>query len=263
VKIFGKIGLFGLAAIAVSSAPALATTITFSGSGTGVSGASLAAQAIFEFADDTLTVTLINVATGDNTTPLPGQDVPGNTLTGVFFDLTGNPILSPVSATIGEELIVQGNLCSIGPCGTSQTNVGGEFRYDTGVFPGGADQGIASAGYIGGVGNFGGPNLDGPPSGAVNGINFGIISDDPNFDPNGGLAVPLILHQVVFMLTGVDGLSADDVSNVSFQYGTSLTEPIITGDCVDCTQDTPEPTTLLLLGCGLAALGLYRRRPRA
>ncbi len=272
MKLFGKIGLFGLAAIALSSAPAVATPITFVGSGPGVSGASLAAQAIFDITGNTLTVTLSNTASGDNTTPLPGQDVPGNTLTGVLFDLTGNPLLTPVSATIAPGSIVQGALCSIGPCDAFTTNVGGEFRYDieniplTPDFPGGADRGIASAGYIGGAANFGGPNLDDPNNGVVDGINFGLISLDPSFLPNGGLNQPLIRNQVIFILTGVAGLNTSHISSVSFQYGTSIDdppEPNITGNCVDCPQDTPEPGTMLLLGCGLAALGLYRRRPQA
>lgn len=260
MKHLWRIGFCGLALLAGSAAPAVATTITFSASGTGVDGAALAAQAIFDFTGNNLTVTLTNIATSDNTTSGPdtGKDVPGNTLTGVFFDLTGNPTLTAVSATIAAGSIVQGSMCSIGPCNGSTTNVGGEFRYDTGGFPGGADRGIASAGYIGGAGNFGGPNLDAPPSAAVNGINFGILSSDPSFLPNSGLLEPLIRNQVVFILTGVLGLSIDDISDVSFQYGTDLTEPNI--DC--CDGDVPEPATLLLLGCGVAALGLYRRRPR-
>ena len=262
MKHLWRIGFVGLTGIALSSAPALAAPIMFSGSGTGDEGAALAAQAIFDITGDQLTVTLINIATSDNTSS--NKDVSANTLTGVFFDLTGSATLTPVSATIEEGSIVQGGMCDAGTCDGSTTNVGGEFRYDTGLFPGGADRGIASSGYIGGPdGNFGGSNLDDPDS--PDGINFGILSSDPSYLPNGGLANdPLIRNQVVFILTGVSGLSIYDIGNVSFQYGTGLDEPNIPGDCVDCTQeDVPEPTTLLLLGCGLAALGLYRRRPRA
>ncbi len=262
MKHLWRIGFVGLTGIALSSAPALAAPIMFSGSGTGDEGAALAAQAIFDITGNTLTVTLINSAIADNTSS--NKDVPGNTLSGVFFDLTGNPTLTPISATIAAGAIVQGGLCDIGTCNGSTTNVGGEFRYDTGAFPGGADRGMSSSGYIGGAGNFGGPNLDSPPSGAVNGINFGILSNDPSFLPNGGMLEPLIRNQVVFILTGVSGLSIYDIGNVSFQYGTGLDAPNIPGDCVDCTQqDVPEPTTLMLLGFSLASLGLYRRRPQA
>jgi PEP-CTERM motif len=255
LNIIWKTAFLILAVVGLISAPALATTISFSGSGTGPSGADLSAQAIFDITGDTLTVTLINTATSDNTSS--NQDVPGSTLTGVFFDLTGDPSLATLSALIAAGSVVQADQCDVGPCDGTTTNVGGEFFYGTGAFAGGATQGIASAGYVGGNGNFNGPNLDDPA--AVDGINFGIISNDSSFLPNGGLASePLIRNQVVFQLTGVDGLTIDDISNVSFQYGTALTETNIPGRTTH--QLVPEPGTLVLLACGLAALGLYRRR---
>jgi MYXO-CTERM domain-containing protein len=250
-----KIGISAAALLVLVSSQAGAASILFSASGTGVDGAALSASALFDITGNTLTITLTNTSLNDNTTSGAdaGKDVPGNTLTGVFFDLTGNPALAPVSALVAPGSII--GTCDIVPCGGTTTNVGGEFRYDTGAFPGGADRGVSSAGYIGGDGNFGGPNLDPPPSGAVNGINFGIISNGA-FVPNGGLNEPLIRNQVVFVLTGVSGLTIADISDVSFQYGTDLSEPNL--DC--CDHDVTEPGTLMALGWGLAALGLYTRR---
>ena len=230
---------------------AKAVPITFTGSGTGVSGVALSASAAFTISGNTLTISLSNIAPNNS-----GTDVPGNTLTGVFFDLTGNPTLTPTSATIAAGSLVQANKCDIGPCNGSTTNVGGEFRYDTGSFPVGADRGIASAGYIGGAANFGGSNLDAPSNGAVNGINFGIISLDSTFTPNGGLSgEPLIRNNVVFVLTGVSGLSESDISHVSFQYGTATNEPNVPGG-----TPVPEPATLLLLGSGLMGMGWFGRK---
>ena len=178
----------------------------------------------------------------------------------------GNPSLTPVSATIpAGSSIIQSASCNPGPC-PGVTNVGGEFGYQAAAFTGSADRGIASSGYlttglVGNIGNFNsgaaGVDLDGPAS--LNGINFGIISAAAGFNPNGGLTGrPLIQDTVVFLLSGVSGLSNSDISHVSFQYGTSLTELNVPGRP---PGKLPEPGTLALLG--LAALGLaYCRRAK-
>ena len=68
--------------------------IQFSSSGTGVSGAAISASADFTINGNALTIILTNTALADNTTSGNPQDIPANTLTGVFFDLTGNPSLT-------------------------------------------------------------------------------------------------------------------------------------------------------------------------
>lgn len=224
-----------------------ADSILFTGSGPGVDGVTLNASALFDITGTALTITLTN--TGD--TSGSGQDVPGNALTGVLFNLPDAFTLAPVSATIAAGALVQPAQCSIGPCDATTTDVGGEFRYGTsaadGPFPDSADRGVASAGYIGGAANFGGPNLDNPAT--VDGPNFSIIGPGP-FNPNGGLLEPLIQGQVVLALTISGGtLTTSDISNVSFQYGTSFDEPRI-----------PEPAMLLLLGPALGALAHRLRR---
>jgi len=253
VKILAAIVFSVLVVLGVLAAQVEAVPITFTGSGTGADGVALSASATFAISGNSLTITLVNTAPNN-----PGKDVPGNTLTGLFFDLTGNPTLTPFSATITAGSLVQANKCDVGPCNSSTTNVGGEFIYKAGSFPHGADRGIASSGYISGpAGNFNGPNLDDPV--APDGINFGIISNDPTFTPNGGLASePLIRNSVVLALTGVNGLSESDISHVSFQYGTSFGEANLPGTPPPPSQ-VPEPVTLLLLGSGIAGLGLRRK----
>lgn len=258
---YRAIGLL-LAGLALAPTTAHAGSILFTGSGpgdpSGPAGTTLSASALFQISGSTLTITLRNL--GDNAS----TDVPGNTLTGVLFDLPNSISLTPVSATVAAGAIVQGSSCSPGPCNASTTNVGGEFRYDTAAaFPAasGADRGIASAGYIGGDGNFGGPNLDGPA--AVNGMNFGIIGPGP-FNPNGGngnggLAnKPLIQDRVVFQMTIAGGtLTASQISNVSFQYGTGFSLPRIPGTPGGGGGSIPEPATVMMLA---PALGILLRR---
>ena len=136
------------------------------------------------------------------------------------------------------------------------TFVGGEWAYASVLVgaPLGATEGISSAGLgLFGGATFPGTNLQGPA--AVNGLQYGITSAGDilatgNAAVTGGNA--LIQNQVVFTLAGV-GLST--VSNVSFQYGTALTEPNCTPP-VPPTENPPvggqmvpiESTALLLAG---------------
>ena len=236
------------------SPSALAESITFSGTGTD-GGASLGASAIFQITGDVLSITLSNTATNDNNGS--GWDVSGHTLTGLFFDFPDNPVFAPVSASVAPgSTLVQFDTCSPGPCLSTTTNVGGEFYFSFGHETLLAEFGIASSGYIGGSNpTFGGPNLD-DPAGSGDGINFGLISEDNIFNPNGGLANdPLIRHSVILELSGADGLSVFDISNVSFQYGTDLTEYNLEGTP---GNPIPEPTTILLLGSGIAGLWGWR-----
>jgi len=240
--------------------PAVALSI-FTGAGTGPGGVPVSASASFAFSGNTLTITLANTS-GSNTL----QDVPGSTLTGLFFDLTGNPTLTPMSATVAAGSSIIGT-CDLVSC-AGVTNVAGEFGYDETSLPGGADRGISSSGYLstglpGNIGNFNGgaagTDLDNPAS--LDGINFGIVSTAA-FNPNGGLQdEPLIRSAVVFVLTGVSGLGDSSVSHVSFQYGTALTELNIPGTPDrPPARDVPEPATLVLLAAGF--IGLSRKRLR-
>jgi hypothetical protein len=233
--------------------------VTFTGS-----QGDLAASAKFDFTGNTLTLTLTNTASTNSTQP-------GMLLSGVFFNVTGDPTLTPSTATVAPgSTIVQASNCTVNCVGV--TNVGGEFAFNTGI-AGRPQYGIAANGYINtSSGNFDGVNLHGPN--APNGPNFGIVTSNFNTgDGNGGMDnEPFIESSVVFELLGVAGLSVSNVTDVVFQYGASLTDAnfsgtpgIIGGPLSPSRQaQVPEPSSLLLLGSMIAGTcHLVRKRRKA
>jgi hypothetical protein len=252
-------------AFCAMSSTAHAGSVLFNASGAGADGVNLSASALFDISGNTLKITLRNTGDSSGST----KDKSANTLTGVFFDLPTGVTLTPVSAAIAAGDLLQGNKCDIGPCNGSTTNVGGEFVYQAGnwaTHPG--NHGIASSGYINadaGGGNFNGPNLDQPD--APDGINFGIvapISASNQFKPNNGAMSdnPLIEEQVIFTMTIAGGtLTASDISNVSFQYGTSFSEPKLPPG-MKPPPSVPEPSILMLFGSAVALSVRARLRRR-
>lgn len=248
-----------LAAGTVLSASAAPVVFT-SGSVVSVpTGQTLKAQASFEVVGTNLVVTLSNIG---------GQAVaPADLLTGVYFDLSGAPtLISRVSAVLGSGSSVV--------FGTSDPGgvVGGEFAFKEGLSgaPGSASYGISSSGLgLFGPGDvFPGTNLQGPAD--PDGPQYGMVSSTDD-TAAGNSAVTgsnaLIKNTVVFTL-GIGTQSIGTISNVSFQYGTALSEPNITGSCTsNCGggpgpggDPVPTPATLALLGAGLMAVGFLRRR---
>ena len=213
---------------------AFADEVTFSGS-----SGTLSAEATFQTSGGNLIVTLTNTSTTDAL-------VPTNILTGVFFNA---PVtLTTVSATTAGSVY---NYPGV-------TNVGGEWAYNSGFSgPAGSNQGISASGLglFGPTNNFGGTNFSGPPSGEVGGVDFGIApAGDNPATGNGGLSGEgLINNSVTFVLSGWSG-SLASITDVYFQYGTSLTEPGFGG------SNTPEPATMVLMGVGAAGLWFARRR---
>ena len=232
----------GLVIGVTHNAPA---AITF----TGTSG-QMAAQATFDVVGGNLQITLANISLFDVTAPTQGAAV----LTAVFFDLSPTTTLTPISA-----LLPVGSTVLFGSTGGG--NVGGEWAYEGGLVgaPGNTGLGVSSSGLgLFGQPNFNGPNLQ-PPS-AVDGLQYGITSagDDP-FTGNAAVTGnnALIKHAVVFTLSGDPAFTTIEdyiISNVSFQYGTDLSEPNVPANSV------PEPSTLALVV--LAGAVLARRAVR-
>ena len=229
---------------------AFADSITFFGDGVNSEGGSvLSASALFEISGSQLIITLTNTAD----LAVRQSDL----LAGVMFDLANGNALTDVSATlIGDWTVIAGTdafthelLPDVGTEYAYRDNLtGSEFR--------GAQYGVSANGF----GPFGPENrfdtsqpndvLHKPAS--PDGANFSLASAIPVAGIPGLSDVPIVVGgavQFVFDYTG--DLSVADISNVNFQYGTSLTDPDIT--------IVPEPSTMTLLGVGIAGFLAARR----
>ena len=237
-----------MAAVLLAGVSANAAPMVFVGS-----SGNLSASASFDIVGGQLQLTLVNTSAADVMNP-------AEVLTAIFFSLNGNPSLSSVSAVLGAGSSVvydaQGQ-----PAGGV---VGGEWGYRNGLSgaPLGANSGISSSGFgLFGDASFPGAGLQDPD--ALDGVQYGILSaGDNTATGNGGITGSggLIKNSVVFTLGNLPaGFSLADISNVTFQYGTSLGEPNV---------PVPEPTTviagaLLLLPFAASTVRFMRKNRKA
>src|SRR5262245_60337749 len=200
------------------------------------------ATADFSVVGGNLVLKLTNTASGDVWDP-------AHVLTGLYFDVAGDPTLTALSATTCVDCIT--NYPNPDP-----TNISGEwaFRQATDVaFK--ADYAVGATG----LGLFGRNNLIAGASpiqapASPGGVDFGITSKDDIPGTNHGLStVPLINNYVVFTFSGIS--SSFDLSTIevkAWQYGSNLNEAVV-----------PEPATLMLFGpAAFAAFAAGRKRAR-
>ena len=227
-----------LGSYVASSSAFSTTTITASGTDS-ADGNALSASATFSVSGGDLFITLQN--TGD------AASQPGDVLTALFFTVNGSAVLTPVSASLAGSSTLYN-------AGAEAGSIGGNWQYLTPVAgPHSATSGISTTGLniFGPSGNFG------TPTAQLDGVGFGLVNGVAS-NANGGVAPrELVNNGLVFDLSLPAGYALTDISDVSFQYGTSSEEINLPGT----PPGVPDATsTLALLGPALIGLGFLRSR---
>ena len=199
----------------------------------GTPGTGLSASAVFIQNSTDLEIDLTN--TGGP------ADVNADILTTLFWS-SSTAGLTPVSA-------VGNNLFTDPTTNTGPQNV--VYEYVSGISQYGNNQGVGAAG----LGIFGQSNF--PPLTGINvdGSDYGIVASFATGTHIPASSFPLVADEVIFHLT-LPSADLITIDQVTFQYGTSLSEPHTT---------VPLPPSALLMGSGLLGLGLvgWRRKVRS
>jgi hypothetical protein len=262
---FAKLGIFLVAVVAFAGS-ATAQTWSFAWAGLQVQGETDPFSGAYGTAEFTLTSSTLTLVLTSNSTD---EFAIGQLLSGVLWDQSGFMItndrgaapFTPASATItsGSQLV--------GKDATTDTDLSGEWAWSDQVAANWmsiwtpsvgtvGNYGVSATGADGGFGSddlFDGaaPNLfdNQPPDG----INSSIMGPGPFRTTDGFAAGPnykvtLVQNSMTFVwdVSGVDG--DEEIFNVNPIFGT------------DGAFLVPEPTTLILLGGGLTAFGVIRRR---
>ena len=180
-------------------------------------------------------------------------------LGGIFFgtsSLTGLSASKNVAAdtAIADKLIDENGVVLTAaqtPCG-STTDVSCGYRFDSGISgPSGLKNGISSIGF----GVFGSASNFSPDGGAnIQGVNNGIPIAPVDFPAHDGISgnnPPYsALQYATFTLSVAGSFNLSMINKVGFQYGSSLSDPFLSGTPVV----TPEPGFYGVLALGMTGL---------
>lgn len=239
--------------------PVSSRAVTFFASDT-IGGYTYSASA--DFMHDTLNNLLVITLTNTASAPAANQ---GQTLSGLYFDLTGNPVITKASANVGPGSTIVNDSPSL-----NDALIGREYAFRNNMNAAAATftdarYGISSTGL-----NIFAPgdrfdtsgNLAGPAS--VAGDDFSIVPlSQVSFSSGGLTGTPFVRNAMRFTLHTPVGFNfaTNSIQNVAFHYGSGQEFPTIRPPSEK--PNVPEPgVTALLVGSAFPALWLLRRNRR-
>jgi len=244
------------------------SSIIFSGSTGGLNGASdtLSATATFILAGQTdaygnactggvgtLCVTLVNSQVG-------GTQSRSDLLDSMYFSVTGNPTLTPVSALADKVLTPTGTDTPVLSVAPQSPVLAGGWALVTTPGTDTANTKLPTSGFawttVGNSGAFSNGTYN------VGSDNYGLVA--PGTTISGGLGnIPTIQTDVFLTLSGfaTSGVT-DALSSINGVVFTWNSTGVYAGDGTEGIT-TPESSTFLLLGVSLAGVGLLKARRRS